>query len=177
MYLWAIGEILWDIFASREVLGGAALNFSAHMHRLGHRAELLSAVGLDRRGQLALEQMRGLGLDTRFIQVADDLPTGLAVVGTGSGEPVFDIHRPVAFDRLQPPPGILAEAAAGRVEWIYIGTLLQTTHSIEHFTQTLIASTPSAPRLLRHESALRPLELATGHALIALSYRSEAQPA
>ena len=41
MQVLSIGEILWDIFPDRELLGGAALNFSANIQRLGDSAGLL----------------------------------------------------------------------------------------------------------------------------------------
>ena len=45
MRVLSIGEILWDIFPDQERLGGAALNFSANIGRLGDSATLITAVG------------------------------------------------------------------------------------------------------------------------------------
>ena len=68
MKVLGIGEILWDVFADRELLGGAALNFITNCQRLGHSSTLLSAVGEDERGIRALEAMRAASLSVAFIQ-------------------------------------------------------------------------------------------------------------
>src|SRR5438105_3971722 len=108
-----IGEILWDVFPDKERLGGAPLNFCANLQRLGDTATLLSAVGRDSRGVLALERMDELGLSTKRVRVEEELPTGVAVVGTtAGGEPSFLIPRPAAFDTLSIQPGILEEIEA-----------------------------------------------------------------
>jgi len=43
-----VGEVLWDHFPDATRLGGAALNFAAHLSRLRHTPLLVSAVGADR---------------------------------------------------------------------------------------------------------------------------------
>ena len=63
MKILSIGEVLWDVFDhDREFVGGAPLNVSVHVRRLGHSAALFSAVGNDRRGDQALERIKALGL-------------------------------------------------------------------------------------------------------------------
>ena len=138
-----IGEVLWDVFLDKERLGGAPLNFCANLQRLGDTATLLSAVGRDSRGTLALERMGELGLSTKRVRVEEALPTGVAVVGTtDSGEPSFLIPRPAAFDMLSIQPGILEEIETGTVDWLYFGTLSQTQSTIERFTTELVGRSP-----------------------------------
>jgi fructokinase len=145
MQAWGIGEVLWDIFPDQERFGGAALNFCANLQRLGNSASLLSAVGKDARGQLALQRMAELHLSTRYVRVVDDLPTGTAVVGhTPEGEPTFVIPRPAAFDRLSLDRGAIEEAQQSGVDWIYFGTLLQTATDVERFTAGLIHQLPQS---------------------------------
>ena len=111
MQVLSIGEILWDIFPNRELLGGAALNFSANIQRLGDSAGLLTAVGDDPRGRAAYKAMQQLGLATDFVQTASDLATGVAQVNTTSdGEPSFEIPRPAAFDGLSMTADLRAAA-------------------------------------------------------------------
>ena len=145
MQVWGIGEVLWDIFPDKERFGGAALNFCANLQRLGETASLLSAVGKDARGQLALERMAELRLSTRYVRVVDDRPTGVAVVGqTPEGEPSFVIPRPAAFDSLSLDNGAIREAQQSGVDWIYFGTLLQTASDVERFTADLIHQLPQS---------------------------------
>jgi len=141
MQVLGIGEVLWDLFPDGERLGGAALNFCANLQRLGDQATLLSAVGDDRRGVLALEKMTELGLDNRGTQRVRELPTGIAIVRrTVAGEPSFEIPRPAAFDRVSVAPQIFAEIRQGQIDWLYFGTLLQTQDSVEKLTTALASS-------------------------------------
>jgi fructokinase len=147
MQVWGIGEVLWDIFPDQERLGGAGLNFCANLQRLGNNAVLLSAVGRDARGQLALEKMAELGLTTEYVHVVDDLPTGIATVGrTLEGEPSFVIPRPAAFDSVSVEVEAINAAQQSGVDWIYFGTLLQTTETVERFTTDLIQKLPGSRR-------------------------------
>jgi fructokinase len=135
-----IGEVLWDIFSDHEQFGGAALNFCVNLQRLGDEAVLLSAVGNDEHGRIALERMRSVGLTTRGIEAIDGLATGTATVGTAdNGEPTFVIHRPAAFDALSTSINspTVTQLKDGGVQWIYFGTLLQTVPKIEQFTGEL----------------------------------------
>ncbi|MEO6829221.1 MAG: PfkB family carbohydrate kinase, partial [Acidobacteriaceae bacterium] len=139
----SIGEILWDVFPREELLGGAALNFAVNVTRLGNSAALMTAVGNDARGSAALRSMQALGLRTDLVQITDELPTGVAVVRTGSdGEPQFDIPRPAAFDRLELSPETLDAATRLQPDWLYFGTLLQTTQRVEEATRRMKDSLP-----------------------------------
>jgi fructokinase len=168
MQVRGIGEVLWDIFPdqnsgkSQERFGGAALNFCANLQRLGDNAILISAVGEDPRGALALRRMQKLGLDTSQIAVVKSAPTGIATVHTSpDGEPNFVIPRPAAFDLVSIDPEDFTKKPA---EWLYFGTLLQTQASIEEATTTLV----------RQSSQLRcfyDMNLRTGHWNIALVQR------
>jgi fructokinase len=140
MLVCGVGEILWDVFADQEKFGGAALNFCANLQRLGDQATLLSAVGKDERGRMALEGMRSLGLATNGVKEVEGLPTGIATVGISTnGEPTFVIQRPAAFDAISTSidSTTMAQLKADGVEWIYFGTLLQTKPEIERFTGDL----------------------------------------
>jgi fructokinase len=138
MLVCSVGEVLWDVFPDKERFGGAALNFCAHLQRLGDRATLLSAVGKDERGRMALERMHSLGLSTEGVQEVAELPTGIATISMGlDGEPAFVIPRPAAFDAISLNPASLAKMEAAGVDWLYFGTLLQTRSEIERFTTDL----------------------------------------
>lgn len=143
MRVLSIGEVLWDVFPDRELLGGAALNFCVNTLRLGDSAALITAVGDDARGRSALEHMRAFGLPADFVTVTSDLPTGTAIVSTGAnGDPHFDIPRPAAFDRAALSPNMFEAAAALQPDWLYFGTLLQMEPSIEQLTHHLMQALP-----------------------------------
>jgi fructokinase len=134
MLVWSIGEILWDVFPDGERFGGAPLNLCVNMKRLGAETLLLSAVGEDERGVLALERMRSLGISTRGVSVVEDVPTGAALVTfTAEGEPSYSIPRPAAFDFLSVDAAILPSEGAPSVDWLYC----QTQERVEHLTTEL----------------------------------------
>lgn len=154
MLVWSVGEVLWDVFPDQERFGGAPLNFCANMQRLGDRALLLSAVGDDERGRLALERMRALGLDKQGITVSHDLPTGIATIGaTPEGEPSFVIPRPAAFDALSLDAVTFAQAKSAGVDWLYFGTLLLTDAAMERGVTEL--ATQLAPARCFYDMNLR----------------------
>jgi len=154
-----IGEVLWDSFPDHETFGGAALNFCANLQRLGDQATLLSAVGKDEHGRMALDKMRSLGLSTKGVEEVDALATGIATVGVApNGEPTFVIHRPAAFDAISTSVDspTATQLRADGVNWIYYGTLLQTKPEIERFTRDLA-------RCLFPARAFYDINLRSGH--------------
>jgi len=165
MVVWCIGEVLWDIFPTEEHLGGAALNFSANLHRLGAAVTLISGVGKDERGRRALELIDGMGMDVSKIAVSEQ-PTGIAMVelDAETGDQSFVIPRPAAFDLLPFGLALKIEAERAGIDWIYIGSLLQTNTQVEEFTTDLVARVPSA-------RVFYDLNLREGHWNLALVQR------
>src|SRR5271156_725133 len=138
MRVLSIGEILWDVFPSRELLGGAALNFSVNISRLGDSASLITGLGKDLRGQIAYDAMTSLSLPTDFVQSVNYRATGIAIVSTtAEGEPHFEIPRPAAFDAVIITAEIVDKAMHWKPDWLYFGTLLQTEPNIERGTHDL----------------------------------------
>lgn len=145
MRVLGIGEVVWDVFPDRELLGGAALNFCVNTLRLGNEATLITAVGNDLRGRNALDAMRGFGVGTDFVGVARDLPTGAAFVSRDAkGDPHFEIPRPAAFDRAALSSSMFEAAVGLWPDWLYFGTLMQMESNIEKVTQRLMQSLPGA---------------------------------
>jgi len=145
MRLLAIGEILWDVINGVETLGGAPLNFSAAVQRLGNSAFLLSGVGADQLGMRALNSMGSLGLPTDFVQVRQRSDTGTALVTTDNdGNTQFYIKRPSAFDEVEVTAERMLAIEALQPEWIYFGTLAQSNRSREEFLFRLSQKLPSA---------------------------------
>jgi fructokinase len=143
MQVLSIGEILWDIFPDQEHLGGAALNFSANINRLGDSAALITAVGEDNRGRAAREAMKALGLTAEFVQMIQDRATGIARVNTThAGEPYFEIPRPSAFDSIRLTSAMLDAAIQRKPDWLYFGTLMQIEPRVEKTTVDLVRNLP-----------------------------------
>jgi fructokinase len=127
MRILSTGEVLWDIVEGKEFLGGAPLNFSVASQRLGNSVSLLSGVGNDELGREAIRQMNSLGLETDFVQIVREAPTGTAQVTLDkSGSATFQIGRPAAFDVLNSNSSLIPQCQTLLPDWIYFGTLANT---------------------------------------------------
>jgi fructokinase len=148
MKIICIGEILWDVFPDVEHLGGATFNFAAHARRLGHDVVFISAVGDDERGRAARARAAALGLPAEFIRTVPGAQTGIVAVKLdASGQPSFTIHRPAAYDLLE-----LGEADYSRIsrfgpDWIYYGTLYQTSPHTRELVRKAVEHCPRSKRL------------------------------
>jgi fructokinase len=140
-----VGEILWDVIGDQEYLGGAPLNFSAHVQKLGHEAFLVSAVGDDDRGRRTVDCLRQWRLSTEFVQVLRGKDTGTAQVELDSeGKPTFRIVRPAAYDFVTLSRDQLLRIAELRPDWIYFGTLYHMSAQTLDSTLNLLEAAPSA---------------------------------
>jgi fructokinase len=147
MHILGVGEILWDLIGGSEYLGGAVLNFCVQSARLGHRVSLVSAVGGDARGRLALAQARDLGLSTRFIRTVPDHPTGIVTVTVyPGGQPSYVIHRPAAYDFAALDEPDFADLAAVPPDWIAFGTLHSMHANARQLLRAVIQRFPHARR-------------------------------
>jgi fructokinase len=147
MHLIGVGEILWDLMGGAEYLGGAVLNFSVQSVRLGHRVSLVSAVGDDARGHLALSQARDLGLSTRFIRRVADHPTGIVTVSVDTGgQPSYVIHRPAAYDFASLDEADFVALALPPPDWIAYGTLHSMHPNARQLLGSVVERFPNARR-------------------------------
>lgn len=97
----SIGEVVWDIFAERQVLGGAPVNVACHLQSLGVEVEVVTRIGADTLGARTRTRLAELGLSLAGVQEDPLLPTGQVTVSTDSrGEPRFDIVAPAAWDNI-----------------------------------------------------------------------------
>lgn len=97
-----IGEVVWDVFPEKTVLGGAPVNVAYHLGCMGHEVLPISRVGRDDLGKETLEKLSVLGMPLAGMQWDDSLPTGRVNVTLGSdNEPAFDIVAPAAWDNLE----------------------------------------------------------------------------
>ncbi|MCH5684449.1 hypothetical protein LWM68_09335 [Niabella sp. W65] len=54
-------EILWDVLPDRELPGGAPMNVTYHLTKLGRTATLISRIGADERGTELQKFLKGRG--------------------------------------------------------------------------------------------------------------------
>lgn len=111
-----VGEVLWDCFDDRRVLGGAPLNVAWNLAGFGLDPLFVSAVGDDELGHEVLQRMRRWGLSTEAVAVLPGVPTGTVQVTMHDGEPHYDIVGGVAYDQIPTPDDATINAVHRRVE-------------------------------------------------------------
>ncbi len=93
------GEVLFDCFTTGEqILGGAPFNVAWHLHAFGDKPKFISRVGNDPQGQSIINAMTDWGMNTCYIQVDKQHPTGRVDVTVIDNEPHYDIVSNVAYD-------------------------------------------------------------------------------
>ncbi len=127
------GECLFDHYPNgNKVLAGAPLAVAWHLQGFGLRPLLITRIGQDVEGELALASMHQWGLDTRAVQIDTELATGNVIVGSENGDNSFDIKPDQAWDHINSNLAL---------EWVktlpcsllYTGSLAQR-HPVSHKT-------------------------------------------
>ncbi len=94
-----LGEILWDVFPDRKILGGAPANFAYHISQFGFNGYALSAVGDDLLGREIIASLEEKNLN--YLIETTDYPTGtVQVTLSGAGIPKYEIFENVAWDNI-----------------------------------------------------------------------------
>ena len=99
MNVLAFGEVLWDVYPDKKIIGGAPLNFAAHLARHGNSVSLLSAIGNDDEGASAVKIMQQWNISTDLVATLNDKTTGKCLVTLDSNAiPSYNLLRDVAYD-------------------------------------------------------------------------------
>lgn len=135
------GEVLWDRFPDGPRLGGAPSNVAFHLGQLGARVALISRVGDDQSGRLALEILGSAGVDVSAVQIDPDHPTGAVDVTVHAGEPSYHLRHGSAWQYLDSDrrAAALAEQAAA----ICFGTLSQKRLETRAACDQVLAARPA----------------------------------
>ena len=132
MKLTVFGEILWDLFDDEKKIGGAPFNFGAHCAKLGHNVNVVSAVGDDELGLLAVNEAEKLNVNTdNILQVP--FKTGRCIVTLNNGTPSYNLVKDVAYDNIPIPDKSCFEADA-----FYFGTLAQRSTASQNTLKELL---------------------------------------
>lgn len=125
-----LGEILWDVFPERKVLGGAPANFAYHISQFGFQGHAVSAIGKDLLGKEILASLEKKHLNYLIEQT--DFPTGEVKVKLDNwGVPQYEICEGVAWDNIPFTPAI--ENLAKQTQVVCFGSLAQR-HEVSHNT-------------------------------------------
>jgi fructokinase len=137
-----LGEVLWDLFPSGKVLGGAPFNFTFHCHQLGQQAVMVSRVGRDVLGTEVRAVLHELGLGDEFMQDDPEHATGtVAVAVDAQGQPTFTINEG-AWDHLAWDDQLAV--LAGRAQVVCFGSLVQRNPTARATVQRFLQSARNA---------------------------------
>jgi fructokinase len=135
-----LGEVLWDMLPSGKKLGGAPANFAYHCQQLRAKGIVVSCIGEDELGQEILQQLKGVGLDTRFIAIDKGHPTGTVSVELDSdGKPSYIIHEDVAWDFLAMSNEIMELAET--IDGVCFGSLGQRSETSRNTIRKFVEAT------------------------------------
>src|ERR671912_769484 len=96
------GEVLWDLLPDKSLPGGAPMNVAYHLNKLGVHATLLTKIGRDDYGDKLLDVLSRSGLNTEFVQVDGQHPTGLVYARPNeNNEVTYEIAYPAAWDFIE----------------------------------------------------------------------------
>ena len=117
-----LGEILWDVFPERKILGGAPANFAYHISQFGFNGYAVSAIGKDLLGKEILDSLKQKGLN--HLIESTDFPTGEVKVSVDNwGVPQYKICEGVAWDNIPFTPALANLAKETQV--VCFGSLAQ----------------------------------------------------
>jgi fructokinase len=148
------GEILWDFLPRGLFPGGAPHNVAYHLHRLGLRAHLVSALGRDLLGDELLRRLRHWGLELDGLSRHLGLPTGYVTATLGeTGDAHYEIAPSVAWDQIAVGEDTVRAAVAARAA--VFGSLAQRSSFNRAALDRLLAVLP-AEALRVFDVNLRP---------------------
>ena len=102
------GEILWDVFPDRKVIGGAPLNVALRLHSYSANVKIISCIGTDENGKMIEGYLGKNGLSQELIQKHATLKTGSVMITLDEkGGACYEISKPVAWDAIQLSPALI----------------------------------------------------------------------
>jgi fructokinase len=139
----AFGEVVWDILPDGKVLGGTPSNLAFRCNSFGEEGHLLSRVGDDELGHLALKRLEELGISVADVQIDSEFPTGTVnITFEEKHEPVFNVTPDVAFDHIEFSTEALK--LVRNADCLFFGLLPQRFGISKNTLRELIKESPSS---------------------------------
>ena len=118
MKVLSFGEILWDVYPDGKYIGGAPLNFAAHLAKHEHDVYMLSSLGDDELGREAITQLEKWNVSTSLITSSSTHNTGTCLVTLDDKYvPSYNLLNDVAYDYIK------TDGVDNTFDVLYFGTL------------------------------------------------------
>lgn len=119
------GEIIWDVYSDKSVIGGAPFNFSANVALMGGDVYFVTGLGHDELGKKAEQYIADYGIKTDFL-CRNDKPTGQCLVTLNEkGVPQYNVLTDVAYDNVTVGSEMLESMKTCKPGVFYFNTLAQ----------------------------------------------------
>ncbi len=119
MNVFVFGEVLWDVYPTSKHIGGAPMNFAAHLKKCGGKAWIVTAVGNDLLGKEAMGKMLNFGIETEYVICSENKETGKCLITLDKNKvPSYELLNNVAYDDIKKP-----ELRDKVFDVLYFGTL------------------------------------------------------
>jgi len=92
------GEVLWDIYSDKKIIGGAPFNVFSRLHKLGNNVDFISSIGNDLLGKEIIEHFNQNNYSHKFLNIDEKYETGSVIINLKNGEPSYKILSNVAWD-------------------------------------------------------------------------------
>lgn len=121
----SIGEILFDFYQDKKLIGGAPFNFIYHINKISGNTNFVSGVGNDIEGHEIHKFLTKNRISTEFLKIISSKSTGKVIIKLNEkGIPNFNIEQNVAYDYIS----LLdteKDKLIGSSKLFYYGTLCQ----------------------------------------------------
>jgi fructokinase len=137
----AFGEVLFDCFPDKKIIGGAPFNVVAHLASFGLHPFMITRIGKDEDGATALQQAKTLKIDTDGFQEDKIHPTGYAQVVIENPGHRFELPFGQAWDYIDGQTAKNALQKKPSPQIVYFGTLVQRHEVSRHALQMVLEAT------------------------------------
>ncbi|MFW5501520.1 MULTISPECIES: carbohydrate kinase family protein [unclassified Maridesulfovibrio] len=143
LFIAGLGEILFDVLADSEEIGGAPVNFAYHAGRLGADGAAISTLGDDDRGRRATYELMNRELYLSGVSIDPDHETGYVEASLDDqGVATYYFPDDIAWDHLKLNDTAMDFAA--QVDAVCFGTLAQRSAESRKAIQTFLDAAPQA---------------------------------
>ncbi|HDQ05549.1 MAG TPA: hypothetical protein ENN36_02355 [Candidatus Bathyarchaeota archaeon] len=134
------GEVLYDVYETREVLAGAPLNTASFASFLGLKTGLISAIGNKKSDEKIEQELTNRNVES-FLQ-RNNYSTGKARIELDENKvPRFSIEEDSAYDHIRKTETLVK--LVENTDFFYFGTLCQRNEESRNTLSELLAVTES----------------------------------
>ncbi|WP_321405174.1 PfkB family carbohydrate kinase [Maridesulfovibrio sp.] len=145
-FIAGLGEILFDVLADSEEIGGAPVNFAYHAGKLGAEGAAISTLGNDRRGRRATNELMDRELCLSGVSIDQDHETGYVEAQLDEdGVATYYFPDDIAWDHLK--LNDIAMGFASQVDAVCFGTLAQRSEESRKAILTFLNAAPQALKI------------------------------